>query len=107
MRHIPLRTIAMGSPLLPPFAYRDALRQILYAPPANGHLLSEVMLQRHEVAKVIAATPPDADVVVLEEEQYRVLLAAEKTFPWAMGNEVIAEFIIALRGIPKIDANGG
>jgi hypothetical protein len=105
MRHISLRVVPSGAPNLPPFAYRDALRQILYAPPAGGHLLSEAILQRHEVAKVIAAAPADAAFVVLEEEQYRVLRAAEKSFPWGMAGPVIAEFILEIQGAPKIDPN--
>jgi predicted P-loop ATPase/GTPase len=107
MRHIPLRVIpAPPGSRFSDFSYRDALRQVLLAAPANGSLSSDQILARVEVARILAAVSPQADALVLEEDQYRTLLSAEKTFPWAVANEEIADFITAIRNAPKIDPNG-
>lgn len=105
MRHIPIRTVPWPTPNAPPFSYRGALLQILFAAPANGHLTGDLILSRFDVAQVVKALPEEASTLILEEDQYRVLLQAEKTFPWATANEAIAEFIRAVRDAPKVDAN--
>lgn len=105
MRHIPLRTAPWPAPDAPPLSYRSAILQILFAAPASGHLTGDLILARCDVAQVVKALPDDASMLALEEEQYRVLVQAEKNFPWATANEAIAEFIRTIRDAPKVDAN--
>lgn len=105
MRHIPLRTEPWPTPNAPPLSYRGAILQILFAAPATGHLTGDLILARCDVAQVVKGLPDDAPILSLEEDQYRVLLQAEKAFPWATANEVIAEFIRTIREAPKVDAN--
>lgn len=81
--------------------------QILYAPPANGHLLADQILPRHDVAQTVKALPEDATVLMLEEDQYKTLVAALKTFPWAINNEDIALFIREIYESPKVNPNAG
>jgi len=104
-RRIPLKTVelAIDGVGVRPFSYGETIRSILKLPaPGRGLTLDEVIAAMASLAPVEAALAAGGDSVTLSEEQWQTLLAKLNQFGFALADQAIVEFGLAIRNAPEL-----
>lgn len=105
MRQIPLRKVEMALPggKLGLLDYGETIREVLLAAqPGRGIATAEAMKGYETWTRIAPAARAGDTSVMIEEADYKQLLAKLEAFTWAFFNEATADFVMALRAAPEI-----
>ena len=106
MKQIPLKTISVNVPNEAepvPLTYAESFRAVLGAPRRDGYSLEDIRTRVPIVDKLTAAIENESASLLLEDAQYKHLLAAVRAHRFGIVSRAILDMVDDLEHAPDVD----